>query len=177
MIVPSGLLLVKVDVLGQGLRKSHDLGCELVFIANQDLWQFRLDGCVMGDAGHESDAAATISQRPRIACSHHPCWILHNGSHQPAGVPDNRCLVHVDEQGRSSQRRCGQCKIHPLEKDQSLRGSKNGAVTRPQKVTRILFLGIYSVFIITQIAEKIGLNLSPPGRPEYRPFKLIQNYI
>ena len=90
MIVPSGLLLVKVDVLGQGLRKSHDLGCELVFIANQDLWQFRLDGCVMGDARHESDAAATISQRPRIACSHHPCWILHNGSHQPAGVPDNR---------------------------------------------------------------------------------------
>ena len=121
MIVPSGLLLVKVDVLGQGLRKSHDLGCELVFIANQDLWQFRLDGCVMGDAGHESDA----------------------------GVPDNRCLVHVDQQGRSSQRRCGQCKIHPLEKDQSLRGSINGAVTRHQKVTRILFLGIYSVFIIT----------------------------
>ena len=158
MIVPSGLLLVKVDVLGQGLRKSHshDLGCELVFIANQDLWQFRLDGCVMGDAGHESHAAATISQRPRIACSHHPCWILHDGSHQPAGVPDNRCLVQVDHQGRSSQQRCGQCKIHPLEKDQSLRESKNCAVTRPQKVTRILFLGTYSVFIITQITETNG---------------------
>ena len=43
MIVPGGLLLVKVDVLGQGLRKSHDLGCELAFIANQDLWQFNFE--------------------------------------------------------------------------------------------------------------------------------------
>ena len=56
----------------------------------------------------------------------------------------------------------------------SLRESINGAVTRPQKVTRILFLGIYSVFIITQIAEKMDLNLGPPSRPKNRPFKLIQ---
>ena len=156
MIVPSGLLLVQVDVLGQGLRKSHDLGCELVFIANQDLWQFRLDGCVMSDAGHESHAAATISQRPRIACPHHPCWIPHNGSHQPAAVPDNRCLVHVDHQRRSSQWRRSQCKIHPLEEGQSLRGSKNGAPRRPQKWTRVIFSRIYYAFLSTQVAEKNG---------------------
>ena len=123
MIVPSGLLLVKVDVLGQGLRKSHDFGCELVFIANQDLWQFRLDGCVMGDAGHESHAAATFFKDPGSPALIIPAGYF-NGSHQPAGVPDNRCLVHIDQQGRSSQRRCGQGKIHPLEEGQSLRGSK-----------------------------------------------------
>ena len=50
---PPLLLLVKVDVLGQGLRKSHDLSCKLMFVANQDLSQFRLDGCVMGGAGHK----------------------------------------------------------------------------------------------------------------------------
>ena len=118
--------------------------------------QFRLDGCVMSDAGHESHAAATISHRARIACSHHPCWILHNGSHQPAAVPDNRCLVHVDHQRRSSQWRRGQCKIHPLEEGQSLRGSKNGAARRPQKWTRVIFLRIYYAFLTTQVAEKHG---------------------
>ena len=145
MIVPSGLLLVKVDVLGQGLRKSHDLGCELVFIVNEDLWQFRLDGCVMG--GHESDVAATISQRPRIACSHHPCWILHNGSHQPAGVPDNDVSSMLITKGGRPSGAAANAKFIHWKKTRPCEGPKMVPL-RHQKVTRILFLGIYAVLLL-----------------------------
>ena len=130
---------------------------KLVFIANQDLWQFRLDGCVRGDARHESDCSC--DDLPKTQDRLLSSSLLDTSQWFPpirwcAGQPMSRPML-ITKGGRPSGAAANAKFIH-WKKTQSLRGSKNGAVTRPQKVTRILFLGIYFVFIITQIAETNG---------------------